>query len=132
MFKFQKKTVRQLKITGVKSFHRVFLTDVMKFAVKAIFSGMKFLDNLGCDEKNTLEICYYIKKAEEIIYKKTNQNLSLVPKSDKFLLVEAVFRLVYVFNQTDGNPEWKVDAFKIVEFNIKHRNSLNEIVLLNY
>ena len=109
-----------------------FFVDVMKFAVKAIFSGMKFLDNLGCDEKNSLEICYYIKKAEEKIYKKNHQNLILVPKSDKFLLVEAVIRLVYVISEADGNPEWKVDAFKIVEFNIKHRNSLNEIVFLNY
>lgn len=78
-------------------------------------------------------MCYNIDQAEEIIYRRSPQfNLKQIPKSDKILFVEALFRLNCVYDTKLGKPEWQVDAFKFFEFDIRHKNSLNEIAFLNF
>lgn len=128
-FKLPKKTVKLLFFYRflIETFYS---PEITAFAVRAVFSGMKYLDDLGCNSQTNLEICYHLKKAEEIIYRRSQtSNLISLPRSEKILFVEAFIRLVCVL---DSKPEWKVDAFKFVDFNIKHRNSVDEIAFLNY
>lgn len=108
-------------------------SDTIDFSVKIIFSASKYLDELVRNEKTNLQVHQNIKKAEEIIFRDYKETfLSNAPKCDKVLFIEAMIVLKCAFGKWDDGSGWKIDGFKFVEFDIKHKESLNEIAFLNY
>lgn len=93
--------------------------------IEVFFVCVKYLDDVirlyeVSNPNVTLQIYQDIKDVEKLLRKKNYTENCQVPTEEKLLVTEGYFQLFtsYSKNQLQEESEWKIDRFKISEFNI--------------
>lgn len=82
--------------------------------------GMKYLDEIvAIYKEDNLQIYQDIKRIEK--WKKSSGK-NFIPISEKLLFIEGNFRLYSSYTIDGIESDWKIDAFKISQFEFVHYN----------
>lgn len=93
--------------------------------IEVFFVAIKYMDDVilfyeKMDPNSIFKVSQDIRQVERTLKKKNFTDKMQVPNSEKLLVTEGYVHLFSSFPQNEPDGGWKVDFFKISEFNIVH------------